>query len=423
MPIETTVAGKPSTVFAIADWLRGSLSTAIAETSGQVYTARNRVDAGWHGTAGAACRDTLTRAGRCGDELARDTNETARSIEHVAGTLQSTQQELQRIRAEAAAAGLTVTEHAILEPAPAPADPGPAPTGSAATPQANRAHADAVAATEAHSARVRAYRNAQADAESAHLRWHAASRDLARFADSVSTMLRKQWPTIGSASVGAGQTTKAYNYWLRRGWALDRAGREFQLAAQRGDTLTRRFAQSNPELARSMADDVSDLRTNGRTLAWSSKSLADDAFSVSNLRSVGTAAGGVVTVGAIAADIHSGESVTQAVASNGAGFATSVGAAMGTEALIMYGAGAFGLTVGAPVVVGAGVLVGVGVGVLASGAVDSYFEDEHFREQVHSFPQDAVAGGQRIVHDTSKTVGNTIDSGLDTARGAVNDVL
>ncbi len=134
---------------------------------------------------------------------------------------------------------------------------------------------------------------------------------------------------------------------------------------------------------------------------------ADDAVrgGSSATRLSGAFSKALVGVG-IGLDLHDGESVPQAVASNVGGYAAGAGAgtlaSMGTS---MAMGAAFGSVVpGVGTAVGA--VVGLGVGIFASGAIDSLFEGSDVGE--------ALGDGVEAVTDTVDAVGDGIS---DAAEG------
>ncbi|MGJ7906764.1 hypothetical protein ACOQFL_09810 [Actinopolyspora sp. H202] len=387
MSIRTTVTGDPSGVFATAEWIRGGLARAVTDTADRVFTARNRADSGWQGTAGEAFRDTLTRGGRLADELAGDAEAIAARFEEVAVSLRWTQREMRRIRSEAVAAGLPVTEHTVEEPGPVPLDPGPAPTGSAATPDALRAHADAVTARQTIANRQRVYESLRVQAESVFADWRATSADISSTAENF---LRKQWPTIGSSVVAAGESAANYDRFIKSG-RVGMLGDEAALRSSWAESAWRagnrgefeRLLGQSDEFAARAGTASDDVAAYGRTIGRA-----------------GLAFSGALTVGAVAYDMSNGESAVQAVASNGVGLASSVVVSSAVSGALA------GTAVGGPV----GFAIGAGAGVLAgaitSGAVDHAFEE-----------------GSDDVRRLADDAGEALDSGIDDARGVVSGLV
>lgn len=374
MPINTRIDGDPATVFSAADWIRNPLASGITHTADQVYAARNRADAGWHGGASEAFRDMMTRGAASVDDFGDSANEMAGRFDNVAAELQRAQREMQRIRDAAAAAGLTVTSAAIQEPGPAPPDAGPAPAGSAATPEAVQAHADAMAVQRTHAAQVRAYNAAQTDADDVRAAWNARVREITNTANRVG---QKAWFTVGDLASGVGATAAAkHTSTLAKhaDFLDDQAKRLISHAKAIGATSPAGFYQNLDA-----ADDA----------ARAARQTTDDAArTASKARWTGIKLGGVLAAGGIIYDISQGKPAGQAIVSGAAGF----GASLATGAAI----GSFGGPVGTAV----GAVIGAGVGIFTSGMVDSLWENG-----LDSAGQ-AIEDGWHAVTGTAEAIGS-----------------
>ncbi|SFE33792.1 hypothetical protein SAMN04487819_11188 [Actinopolyspora alba] len=387
MPIRTTVTGDPSAVFAAAEWIRGTLARAVTDTADRVFTARNRADSGWQGTAGEAFRDTLTRGGQLADELVGDADGIAARFDEVAASLRWTQREMRRIRTEAVAAGLPVTERTVEEPGPLPPDPGPAPMGSAATPDALRAHAEAVTARQNFAARQRVYEKLRVEAEVAHAEWSATGADIN---NTAGRFLRKNWPTIGSSVVAAGESVANYDRSIKSA----QAGMLGDEAALRGSWAERAWRAGN-------RGEFERLLGRSEKYATRASTASDDVAAYGKtIGRAGLAFSGALTVGAVAYDMSNGESAAQAVSSNGVGLASSVVVSSAVSGALA------GTAVGGPVGFAVGAIAGVAAGAITSGAVDHAFEN-----------------GSDDVGRLADDAGEVLDSGVDDARGIVSGLV
>lgn len=176
MPINTKIEGSPESIRAAARWLRGTLSSGVHDAVTQVYKARDNAERTWQGDAASAFRDKMHSGGRKADDLAAIADRAGQSFELYADDLHTAQAGMTRARDIARGAGLQMSGDVILEPGPAPAAPQALPTDGSASPQAVRAHNDAVVAQQAHAQQVDAYNQAAEEANRARAFWTRARR-------------------------------------------------------------------------------------------------------------------------------------------------------------------------------------------------------------------------------------------------------
>ncbi len=117
--------------------------------------------------------------------------------------------------------------------------------------------------------------------------------------------------------------------------------------------------------------------------------------------------GGALAVVGIGLDVAAGEDPVQAVASGAGGFAASVAAGAGMGALV----GSFVPVPGVGTAVGA--VVGAGVGIVASGAIDSLFEEG-------PDVANALSDGWESLTDTGGAVGDGVGALVDGVGGLFN---
>lgn len=214
------------------------------------------------------------------------------------------------------------------------------------------AYNDAVAAWNAHVTRLAAYRTAQTEADGA--------RRLAKLAADTlnnvwSDITQKWFLTLGDLTNGAAGTLAAKHSSVM--------GKQAQFLTSESARLLERARTAPAGTNASQIYRDFDL---SRTAAYRTDDVAAVAENVQrNAAKWGLRAGGALAVGGIAYDIAHGKPAAQAIASGGVGFGASVaaGAAIGT-------------LVPVPVVgTAVGAVGGAAVGVFASGAADSLWQN------------------------------------------------
>lgn len=376
--LDTEVEGEPGSIRDASDWLQRSAATSVADGALAVSRAREEASLDWGGDAGPAFAAKIGRAhGRCA-RLEALVPRAGAIMSAYADDLQRCQQRMAEVCADARAAGLQVDGHVVRDPGPGPARP-PDRAGEvmpipeleryeAAVRDYNR-HQEKREAFNAAVARAGEVRADLADAqervgsEYRGMDWEGATTQgidwvaaavLARAGSYRSTALR--------------QTAAAYARDLDR-WSQQMRAYDYQSHARLfGDDAAKRLHAGDV----SRFDDLAERRA-------TALQRADD---FDNGGRYGTAAKnisrGLVGVG-IVTDLMDGESTEQALASNVGGYvagaATTTAITAGSS---MLAATATGAALGSAVpVVGTavGAVVGLGVGLFASGAIDSMFEN------------------------------------------------
>ncbi|MBA0128056.1 hypothetical protein H0B56_21130 [Haloechinothrix sp. YIM 98757] len=399
MGIDTKIDGDPESIWNVADWVRDSLADGIEGSADKILSARNDADSGWEGPASENFRDQMTDGGRKADDFAEAAREMARKFEDIGGALKRAQDDMADIRTRAASAGLTVDGQTIQPPGSAPPDPGPAPSGNGVTQQQRRDHQDAVAAHEAHAARVEAYEKAERDAEDVRRTWQQAVDELNDTSKETST---KAWFTVADIAVKNAVSVAGQVHSSR---LLNRAQFYFDDAKQ----AMQHLRHSTPEHVTNRAafyehQDYLRQRVGASSRAGST-ATTKAASAERAWRGIGRMSGPAFTLGAIAYDIHQGKSWQQASASNGIGFAASVGAGA-----------AVGTAIGGPVGTAVGTVVGAGVGVFTSGMVDSLWENGVGNVG------DAIVDGGKAVAETGQAIGTGVMNAGEAAADVASDV-
>lgn len=374
-PLSTALPGRPEDAQAVAGWLRSGLGAGLGAAAGDLRVAGSLAATGWRGGAGEAFGKRAEQ-GRGGTEsLAGDIDASARAVDGYATALGRAQAAMRDIRANAAAAGLTVASEDILPPGDAP--PAPAPVGPAATQEAVDAQALGVRAQETWNRLDAAYRTASASVVT-------VQNEVDRFVGSSLANAVKDVRTkpvfmaadfVGNGGEAAAALSKV------------RLSQEAQRLRQQATAFSERVRTAPPGTPREvMARDIADadrFRAQARNLAPRIERLAKGE------RLLGRAAGPLAVAG-VAWDIANGKPADQAIVSGAVGF----GAAVATGAAI-------GTLIPVPIVGTAiGAVVGAGVGLFASGAVDSLYEN--------GAPQvgRALADGAKAVGDAGAAIGD-----------------
>lgn len=395
MSLDTEITGNPASIESAADWLSGTLAPTVSRAGDALHSARGDAESDWDGSAGSAFASTMRTASRRTEDLHASATDVAHGLDAYAGSLRTAQHGMADVRGAAAAGGLTVHGFVIENPGPGPSRPGPMTVTPDTPPSAVDAHRAAVAAYEAHQDKIRAWNKAVTDAD-------RIRQDLRSAGDTVADKYRglsgAQW-VLTPADIAGGLAGARLEF---NASALRRTSETFKAQAVRD---LDRALKADPGLvgrtrwyqdldaARKLGSSADDLARTADALDHGSKSLP-------------LKAGGVLAGLGIAYDISQGKDPVQAVASGGGGFLASVGAGAATGAVV----GSFVPIPG--VGTAAGAVVGAGVGIFASGAIDSLFENG---------PDvgEAAEAGWDAVKDT----GGAIADGVGAIGGAIGGLF
>ncbi|CAM2947393.1 hypothetical protein SAXI111661_10075 [Saccharomonospora xinjiangensis] len=390
MPINATIRGNPASVSGVAEWLRSRFSDAVTAGASQIYAARNDAEAGWNSSVGEDFRQKMTEGARKTDDLAVAATNSAQSLDDYAVGLRRLREDMERIRAQAAVAGLEVDGGIIRDPGPAPPDPGRPPVGPAATEVVVVAHRQATAEWNAYANRIRAY--AEAETQVAQVR--RAQEFLDDTLQNAWNDVKSKWfITIGDLANGAVESLRAVHssILLRESGRLADDAARFMAQATSTSGVTPDVVYRDVDTARTMANQADDLARESADAKAAAGRLA--------LKTSGALAAAGVVYDIAVAD----KPVGQAFVSGAGGFAASVGAGVATGALV-------GSAIPVPGVgTVAGAVVGAVVGVFTSGAIDSLYQNGI------GALGDAVEAGAEAVGDTVEAIGD--------AAGAVGDAI
>jgi uncharacterized protein YukE len=398
--IDTEIKGKPGSVESAASWLRGSAATGISEGAHALQRARSEATSDWGGDAGPAFASRMQSAHGKATALQDNATRCASALDSYAGSLRSCQDRMTGIRERAAGAGLTVHGFVIQDPGPGPARP-PDRSGERMPLPQLEAYEASVREYNAHQQLITAYSEAATAAGEVRTTYAQAAGQLADEYDGMSWLDA----TLNGTDFVAGAVLSRMSRYHAK--ILDNDARYWAREADRWRDYMRNKDYRSVGDPRRVYDLDAQHQDYLDERARTSGSAADDA--VRTERFGGLAKGvsrGLVGVG-ILVDLHDGESVPQAVASNVGGYAAGVGVTVAVDAgTTMLAATAAGAAMGSAVpVVGTavGAVVGLGVGVFASGAIDSLFENG---------PDVGAAwdAGTEAVTDTVGAVGDGIKS-------------
>ena len=388
MAIDTEITGSPGSIRAAAEWVGGSLRTAVESGTDAFADARTTAGGDWRGEAGSAFESAMGRAVQQSDNLRHAATEVRTAFSDYAGSLERCQDRMEDIRSDARAADLTVAGFTIESPGSGPARPG-RPPADASQGQVDSYNSD-VAAYNAHQEKVRVY------------------NDLVTRADEVWSDIESAWERVSAKNHGMDGPGWVFQLSDVAG-GLSGALLQVHTSALRGNAqyfadlsaeyLDRLRSSSRVTNAAQFYDDLDHWRSTAAT-------SADDLARASRLASIGKyappALGGVLAIGGGFYDYHvKGESAAQAITSNAGGFAASVatGAAVGTF-------------IGGPVGTAAGAVIGAGVGVFTSGMIDGLFEyDGDVSDALMAGADSVVDAGGALV-DAGKDVGGAIVDGI-----------
>lgn len=394
MSFDTKIEGKADHLTGLADWLSGTVASAVDDSATAIADTKADIGSEWEGaTADAA----VARAGdmvTAGDDLSTRTTTVSGALSTYADALATATREAQWIRDDATAGGLTVSGTTVLDPE------DPADTTQAAL------YNDL-------STRMTTTRTTLSTAQDV-LRTELTPGD---------TSILYNVPILGafnlSLAAKAGYAT----------WSIGRAmvingGKMAATGAARLSSLQSMSHVADPANFYWELDHAQSMVREGNAMraAGGAKYSADLPKCLKPCGKVSLGLAGIGTGLGIWADMNDGESTGQAVASNTAATVAGMGAsALATGAVSagtsMLASTATGAALGS-VVPGVGTVVGGAVGLAAGvtasfftdGFVDSLFED-------HKGLWHAAGEGAKAVGDGFKSLGNAVSDGWHAVFG------
>lgn len=400
MSLDTEIKGSPQQVNAAADWLTSTLVTGLDDAADDVRTARNRGES-WGEDAGDAFRSRLGTTADTIDDISSDAGNVGRKVREWSTELKKCQDDMTQVRADAEAGGLTVSGFVVQDPGPGPARPDPT------TLYDTQAEADAAwAPWNAHQDKVRVWNDCVGEAGRVRRRYETACQDLLDQVDGYDYALA----AVNAESL-AGEMARhieRFNYKMRLASAVE------LLETDAANAL--RDLQNAPP--GSLGDRVSEWQRIEGERAAALRDLENPharppaSDSPSRLGRAGRLLGPLGLVVGVASDLDEGESLTQAVVSQGGGALAGAAAGAGVGALIGSIVPGPGTAVGAVVGGVIGGAASIVTGAFGDGFIDSLFENGPDLGQ-------AASEGWDSITDTVESAGDAIG---DAAGGLVDGV-
>lgn len=413
MSVDTEITGQPASVEAAADWLRDRLAAKLEDAADRLNQARRDAESSWDSEAGEQFAASMTQGRSTVDDLEGATKAMANDLDDFAEKLRTCQQDMQAIRSEAAAAGLTVSGFVIQDPGPGPARP---PDGFVGTEEEVAAHNTRVAAYDAHQQLLMAYHHAASEAARIDRVYATACRDLQ---DQYTPGQHASWivtagDVLGNtaeAAIGASIGAKQSRLHTRADQLLDEAKRAIQDLQSHPERYLKRkwlFFKTLDEVRleadrlaiQGKIDEAEDLLRRSSAL--------DDAKLPKYLGRAGKVLGPLGFGLGVYNDYAEGESGTQIAVSQGVSTLAGIGAAAATGAGVGAAVGSVFPGVGTVVGAGVGTIVGAGVAIFSDGVIDSLFENGPDVGKAFDEGVDALADTGGAIVDGVSSLGGAI---------------
>jgi uncharacterized protein YukE len=397
VPINTRIAGSPTSIHSTATWLRSRLQTGVHDCGSQVYKARTDAEGGWQGDASSGFQTKMGDGGKVIDGLHSDVGTLSQSFDQYADGLHTAQAGMQRAKDIALRGGLTVNGDTIEDPGSAPTAPQSLPTDGSTTPQQVQQYNSAMQAVQDHQLKVVAFNQAKEQADWAN-----------RIFDDAKSAGETVWEDLFSKKyIHATEFTNGV-----AGHLIDIQNKTLKAEAESLRTDAAKFEDNylNSPGGSDQAKLNEELRFNNMM-----KASALDG-EVSDLARIGgkiPVLGLAISATGVGWDIAHGKPVGKAIFSGTLG----TGAAIGTEVLTASAvAESTGIIVAAVTPVGAAILAGALVGVAADYAWDHWVPsdvknkiDDGLNAAGHAVVNVAKSAGHDLA-SAAKSVGNFLGS-------------
>lgn len=413
MSVDTEITGQPGSVESAADWLRDRLAAKLDDAADRLNQARRDAASSWDSEAGEQFAASMTQGRSTVDDLETATKAMADDLDDFAAKLRSCQQDMQAIRSEASAAGLTVSGFVIQDPGPGPARP---PDGFVGTESEVAAHNARVAAYDAHQLLLIAYQHAASEAARIDRAYATACRDLQHqyTPGQHASWIVTAGDVLGNtaeAAIGASIGIKQSKLHTRAEQLLDdakRAVNELQSHPERYlkrkwfffKTLDEVRLEADRLAIQGKLDEAEDLLRRSSAL--------EDAKLPKYLGRTGKILGPLGLGLGIYNDYQEGESGTQIAVSQGVSTLAGIGAAAATGAGVGAAVGSVFPGVGTVVGAGVGTVVGAGVAIFSDGVIDSLFENGPDVGKAFDEGVDALADTGGAIVDGVSSLGGAI---------------
>lgn len=413
MSVDTEITGQPASVSAAATWLRDRLATELKQASDRLNEARRDAQSSWDSEAGGQFAASMTQGRNAVDDLERAARKLGEDLDDFAGRLRACQDDMQDVRSEAAAAGLSVSGFVIADPGPGPARP---PDGFVGTEAEVAAHHQRVAAYDAHQQLILAYQRAAGEAARIDRQYATACRDLQ---EQYTPGQHASWiVTVGDVLGSTAEAALGVSLVAKRSKLYGRAGELLDDAKRAIDDL-----QSHPEryLKRRWLffRTLDEARLDADRLAIQGKldeadellrrsSQLDEARLPRYLGRAGKVLGPLGIGLGVYNDYQEGESNVQIAVSQGGSALAGIGAGAATGAAVGATVGSVFPGVGTVVGAGVGTIVGAGVAIFTDGAIDSLFENGPDVGEAFDAGVDALEDTGSAIVDGVSSVGGAI---------------
>ncbi len=394
--IDTEIPGSPQSIRAAATWLRSDLATNLDGAAEEFNKAGLDAEEVWDSPAGADFREAIKRGDTKTTDLLAAAQTLADDLDALAHSLERCQSDMDTVRSDASAKGLTVSGFLIHDPGPV-WDRPQRPTGD--DPVLTQEYEQAQRLWEEQDAKVEAFNHASSESDRIHRAYQSAGED---FAGRYSTADHASWMVSVGDIAFEGLAAGAAAYYVAQASKFTRIADDLaaQAAAKAADMAANpnryrtfrgggwnplnwlRVTRESGTLQRIVPNVHNSALWNADQAVVDSldaqsraaRELADEARSnrlPGTLKTGGRVLGAAGLGLGIWSDLDSGESATQAVVSQGGGFAASLAAGAATGAVVGSIVPVGGTIVGAVV----GTAVGAVAGIFSDGVIDSLFEN------------------------------------------------
>jgi uncharacterized protein YukE len=396
MPINTKIAGNPTSIHSTATWLRSQLQAGVHDCGTQVYKARTDAEGGWRGGASSGFQSKMATGGQAIDGLHTDVGTLSQSFDQYADSLHTAQAGVQRAKEVALQGGLTVNGDTIEEPGPAPTAPQSLPTDGSATPQQVQQHTVAMQSSQDYQRKVTAFGQAKEEADQAN----GVVNNAKKAAEAV-------WDDLTSKKyIHASEFTNGVGGHLLE---IQRSTLKAEADSLRTDAAKFEDNYLHSPGGSAQAKLNEELRFNNMMKA---SELDGDVGDLARIGGKVPVLGLAIAAGGVGWDIAHGKPAGKAVFSGVIG----TGVAFAAEAGLAGLAEGTAVVVAAATPVGVAVLAGVGAGLAADYAWDHWVPDgvkNKIDEGLSTAGHDIAGVATTAVHDiggAAKSVGHFLGS-------------